>query len=93
MDDMDDAPDGGTPAGGGAVKKRATPVGKYKAMVKKPTADTVQTPLMVQKADGTVGPWGNDIKPGKNYGGQTKPGLDMSDKAKGYSSTYYTPNK
>lgn len=93
MADMDDAPVGGTPSGGGAVKKRATPAGKYKAMVKKASADTVQTPLMVEKADGSIGPWGNDIKPSKNYAGQTKPPLDMSDKAKGYSSNYYTPNK
>lgn len=92
MADIDDAPDGGTPTGGTAGKKKATPAGKYKAMVGKASPDSVQTPLMVEKADGSVGQWGNDIPPAKKPAVQTKGAPQMSDKAKGYSSNYYTPN-
>jgi len=91
MADIDDAPDGGTPTGGTPAKKKATPAGKYKAMVKKPAQDTTQM-LMVEKADGSVGPWGNDIPPAKKQQPPTKPAPKLSDKALGYSSNYYPPN-
>lgn len=86
------APDDGTPTGT-PIKKAA----KYKAMVKKAPAtpdpaDSQPTSLMVQKADGSIGPWGNDTVPAKKPVPQTKSAPVMSDKARGYSNTYYTPN-
>lgn len=71
-------------------KKKVTPAGKYKAMVA--PADTTQQPLMVEKADGTIGQWGNDPNAPKKKVVQTKPQLNLSDKAKGYSNSYYSPN-
>lgn len=84
------APDDGTPPGT-PIKK----VAKYKAMVKKTPAtptDGQPTSLMVEKADGSIGPWGNDTLPAKKPVPQTKSTPAMSDKARGYSNTYYTPN-
>lgn len=88
MDTTTTPPDGGTVTP--TVKKKPTPVGKYKSMVKPAAADTSQ--LMVQKADGSIGPWGNDITPPKKPATQTTGAPQLSDKAKGYSNNYYTPN-
>jgi hypothetical protein len=94
MDPTSTTPDGGTPTGGTPATKKAA---KYKAMVKKAPvndgdADNQPTSLMVQKADGSIGPWGNDTVPAKKPVPQTKSAPQMSDKARGYSNTYYTPN-
>lgn len=80
-------------------KKKATGPQKYKAMIKKPelqklAADTTQAlspknPLMVEKADGSVGQWGNPVPPSKAPTPPVKKQLLMSDKARGLSSNYY----
>lgn len=86
--DITDTPAGGTVTPG---KKKPSPVGKYKSMVKPAAADTSQ--LMVEKADGSTGPWGNPIKPATTPAIKTKAAPDLSDKAKGYSNNYYSPNR
>lgn len=91
---MDDQQTLTPPGGPGAGKKKQTPAGRYKAMVKPQTPVAKQDTLpWVQKADGSVGPWGNDPNkpaspPPAPLNGQPK----MSDKANGTSSTYYSAN-
>lgn len=74
------------------VPLKKTPVSKYKAMVK---PDTTQQPMLVQKADGTIGPWGNPLNaPQKQIPlpATTNP-LPLSDKARGLSNSYYPANQ
>lgn len=62
-------------------------------------------PLLTEHKDGTVRQWGEEPTPATNPNllpkqmlppampvKQNKPTPDLSDKAKGYSSNYYTPN-
>lgn len=87
---------------GPPVKKKPSPAGAYKAMVKKPqqaAADTTKplsptNPLMVEKKDGSIGQWGNPLPPDKPaVAPPAKKQLELSDKAKGYSNTYYRANQ
>lgn len=86
--------DKGTMANGGKLYKRMDLGGdggpgdpKKKTIAKEP-------PLMTVHADGHIGPWGNDIKPG---GAIPLPAINpapvISDKAAGLSSNYYTPGQ
>lgn len=85
---------------GGTAKKKpvATPATKYKGMVNKtaPSDDGTQTNgqglLMVQKDDGSVGPWGNPVKPPAPALPPAKKKQVMSDKAAGNSTMYYPAN-
>lgn len=90
------------PGGGGPpAKKKPTAAGSYKTMVKKPSqlaADTTKplsptNPLMVEKADGSIGQWGNPLPPNNPSPTPAKRQLKMSDKANGNSSTYYRANQ
>lgn len=93
-----------TPSDGGGAppKKKPNPAANYKKMVapapgQAMAADTSQAPsptnpIMVEKADGTVGQWGNDIPLPKKTPPPMKKQLPLSDKAKGTSNSYYPPN-
>lgn len=55
----------------------------------KPLSPT--NPLMVEKADGSVGQWGNDLKIPKTIIPAIKKTTPLSDKARGLSNTYDDP--
>jgi len=81
---------------------KKTPAANYKAMKGKtnpmlgagadPTKPVSATnPLMVQKADGSVGQWGNSLTTPTAPIAPVKKQIPLSDKAKGLSSQYFTP--
>lgn len=73
--------------------KKKTPVANYKSMTRDTTqAPSPTNPIMVQKKDGSVGQWGNDLNAPQpaTPAGAPKPG--MSDKATGKSNAYYPAN-
>lgn len=77
---------GGT--GGDPKKKTKSQPAKYKQMV----APSDSTKLMVEKADGSIGEWGNPIKPTAAPAAASPQKPQMSDKASGLSNTYYPAN-
>lgn len=74
---------------------------KYRSMVKKtpvqglaadPTKEPSPTnPIMVEKADGSIAQWGNDLKPSKPPVPPVKKQILMSDKANGNDNNYSSP--
>lgn len=95
-----DTPNNMAADSGATVKKKpaATPAAKYKGMISKtaPSDDGTQPngngPLMVQKADGSVGEWGNPVQPPVTPAAPSKKKPLMSDKANGTSDAYYPAN-
>lgn len=78
-----------------------THMGKYGVPIKRSEFEASQKDKDGLKFDNFdhyadwVGGWARPTKPApaeKPDTKQTKPTLDLSDKAKGYSNTYYTPN-
>lgn len=76
------------PGGGDPKKKKPNPADNYKRMVAQP--DTAK--LMVEKADGSIGEWGNDIPSPPPTLNPPKKKIPLSDKASGLSNTYYPAN-
>lgn len=75
---------------GGGIGGDTTQVNRAQMLAANPNLPLSPTnPLMVEKRDGSIGQWGNPLTPDSPNPYIPIPNMQLSDKARGFSNTYY----